>query len=281
MSEKLLHLFFQDSDIHVLSAVISAFKLADEVNASEKSLCKILTYGKEIYEIAGNVKIPHWPITRHKAENLLQTVGYVPPTKYLACLNENHKNQAFLYEQTQDVCPSCQENKFVPVYYNQIRSKINLMCKNESMCKKITAHWDQKDHWIGRHGQPFFPIKEIWDGTRFAELQWFWNPNEEWLLPAFCTNCKSVISAASISTAAIGANGKMVICQACAFENAVKEEFARGDPRNIAFMLHWDGFQPFGESEKHSTGIKYRRITFRKIKIFKLAFFKIKNMHEY
>ena len=46
----------------------------------------------------------------------------------------------------------------------------------------------------------------------------------------------------------------MVVCRACGFEQEVKEEFARGDPRNIAFLLHWDGFQPFGESDKHSTG---------------------------
>ena len=40
----------------------------------------------------------------------------------------------------------------------------------------------------------WMPRKEIWDGKRFAELLWFWDPDEEWLLPVRCPHCRSVIS---------------------------------------------------------------------------------------
>ena len=38
------------------------------------------------------------------------------------------------------------------------------------------------------------PRKEIWDGKRFAELSWFWDPEEVWLLPVRCPHCHSVTS---------------------------------------------------------------------------------------
>jgi len=28
--------------------------------------------------------------------------------------------------------------------------------------------------------------KEVWDGDRFCELPWFWDPNAVWCLPAKC-----------------------------------------------------------------------------------------------
>ena len=27
---------------------------------------------------------------------------------------------------------------------------------------------------------------EIWDGKRFADLSWFWDPDQKWLLPTRC-----------------------------------------------------------------------------------------------
>ena len=31
-------------------------------------------------------------------------------------------------------------------------------------------------------------------------------------------------------------------------------QFAQGDPRNIALIGHWDGWQPFSTSAKHGCG---------------------------
>ena len=122
------------------------------------------------------------------------------------------------------------------------------------MCKKMTGHWRQKSHWLKDNDEPHFPIKEVWDGTRFSELQWFWNPDKEWLLPDVCLCCNSVIPSAEI-IAANSVNGfKVVICAQCGYEQDVLEQFTSGDPRNIAFLLHWDGFQPFGDPGYHSTG---------------------------
>ena len=62
----------------------------------------------------------------------------------------------------------------------------------------MTAHWRDRGHWLNRP-EGWMPRKEIWDGKRFAELSWFWDPDKEWLLPVRCPMCSSVISAEEIS----------------------------------------------------------------------------------
>ena len=36
------------------------------------------------------------------------------------------------------------------------------------------AHWKERDHWLSN--EVHFARNEIWDGERFKELSWFWNP---------------------------------------------------------------------------------------------------------
>ena len=45
---------------------------------------------------------------------------------------------------------------------------------------KITKHWNRRENWIHgiRHGDNI-AYKELWDGKLFAELRWFWDPQEE------------------------------------------------------------------------------------------------------
>ena len=57
----------------------------------------------------------------------------------------------------------------------------------------MMAHWQEKEHWREKeHGQDTintekdFLYNEIWDGYRFSEFSWFWNPDAEWILPAKC-----------------------------------------------------------------------------------------------
>ena len=37
------------------------------------------------------------------------------------------------------------------------------------------------------------------------------------------------------------------------FNHSLK--YTVGDPRNIVYIAHWDGFSPFGTSGGHSTGV--------------------------
>ena len=86
------------------------------------------------------------------------------------------------------------------------------------------------------------PIKrEVWDGDRFYDLSWFWDPNEVWCLPARCKtgNWSNVISGKTIETLpeSPAADGlKELFCQHCHSKFLHKPNYARGDSRNLAFI---------------------------------------------
>ena len=109
----------------------------------------------------------------------------------------------------------------------------------------MTSHWEQRDHWLppGRKTGCGYDIKrEFWDGKRFAELSFFWNPDEEWVLPVRCPQMdipwiSSGISADEIlkSSRVAGNDDECEIeCRTCFYTFNYKIQTARGDPRNIA-----------------------------------------------
>ena len=121
------------------------------------------------------------------------------------------------------------------------------------MCAKMMAHWDEKDHWINGVGANFI-LKEIWDGERFNELSWFWDPESHWMLPMKCQFCANVISSDEIKEFPKEGNRHIITCPECGTRWEATPSYARGDPRNIALIGHWDGWQPFGYPGAHSCG---------------------------
>ena len=109
------------------------------------------------------------------------------------------------------------------------------------MCKKMTAHWDEKDHWLppeSKIGWGFPAKKEIWDGKRFAELSYFWDPTQEWTLPVFCPieDCHKVISAEELLQASEIRGRRDVTCPGCFHSFSLEIKTTHGDPRNIAYI---------------------------------------------
>ena len=157
-----------------------------------------------------------------------------------------------------DLCPHCGKSGTIPFYDLGLGPRVKLWASDPLFCKKMLSHWFERDHWIlqeSQDGWGFEPKTEIWDGTRFAELQWFWNPEEQWKLPSQCPCCKGVISVANIESFPDGNSGdKLVTCPFCRGSFAHKIEIASGDPRNIACILHWDGFQPFDGKNNQVSG---------------------------
>ena len=50
------------------------------------------------------------------------------------------------------------------------------------MCRKMLCHWREKELWLEQTSS--WPIKkEFWDGQRWVDLQWFWNPNRHGFFP--------------------------------------------------------------------------------------------------
>ena len=124
--------------------------------------------------------------------------------------------------------------------------------KSQSMCEKMLGHWRQKEKWLGKEG-PSFPIEEIWDGARFKDIGWFWDPNSTWLVPQVCVFCTKYISFDKEVTF-----GSVIFCPYCDTKQKVNSTVVRGDPRNIGIIGHFDGWQPgFGKTGSYSSGTIY------------------------
>ena len=116
-------------------------------------------------------------------------------------------------------------------------------------------HWANKDEWLGDVQRSY---KEIWHGSRFKELSYFWDPNIETVLPVCCPNCDSIISVekmASFLQDGYTLYDKVRLymsCQECLFDFTHVPQTMKGCPLNQAFIFHEDGFNAF---ERKSRGI--------------------------
>jgi len=102
---------------------------------------------------------------------------------------------------------------------------------------------------------------DICNTFRFAELSWFWDLRQQWILPFRCTACKQVICADHISKTlgqeCFHGQAISLLCPHCCRRVQHTVHYATGDPRNIALIAHWDGWQPFSTSLKHSCGMNF------------------------
>lgn len=56
------------------------------------------------------------------------------------------------------------------------------------------AHWSSRDQWFNRSVEHEHPGQsELWHGSRFRELSWYWNPDESYeevffrsIIPGVC-----------------------------------------------------------------------------------------------
>jgi len=109
------------------------------------------------------------------------------------------------------------------------------------MCKKMTAHWEEREHWLPpefRNGWGLPAKKDIWDGKRFAELSYVWDPTKEWVLPTYCPieGCHKVLSAEELLHAPEINGMREVTCPHCFNSFAAVIKVTHGDPRNIAYI---------------------------------------------
>lgn len=100
----------------------------------------------------------------------------------------------------------------------------------------------------------------VYVSCRFAELAWFWDPQQQWLLPCRCATCKVIISSEVIAQSVNHDHGNIdssvaIECPNCYTKIDRNPQYTNGDPCNIALIGQWDGWQPFSTSLKHSCGI--------------------------
>ena len=242
--------------LHVLEAVLKAMKITDDVGGSQANFLSILEFGKEMYyknhEMQPDENV--WPRSWQAALRMLERSGYNEPQDLYICLDSSHPCSFDVIKSQEGSCKYCAKKGSDGIKYSYLplRNKISQWCQDASFCVKMTAHWQEKDHWISSGMISSGGRKELWDGERFAELALFWDPQCNWVLPTRCPLCSQVVSSALIN----GTIGSVVslICPECHKKFQHRVQSANGDPRNIALIGHWDGWLPFSGSVKHTSG---------------------------
>lgn len=241
-------------ETEIVAAILEALNLVDQMQGSHKDFIRVLEFAEKLwsrnYNEEDTIKAK-WPKTWRETEMILKKCGYSDPKEYYICLDTSHYSKWDIMLSSEDNCKYCGKNGNIKYYYIGLPEKVKRWCSNPNMCKKMMAHWENKDRWISGSGPNF---TEIWDGSRFNELSWFWNPECSWILPFRCTFCSSVISAKEIQESERNMNGYNVQCSECGTMQYHMPSFTKGNPRNIALIGHWDGWQPFGYPGSHSCG---------------------------
>lgn len=192
--------------------------------------------------------------------------------EYYICLSESHPYHYSVLESADALCNHCKQPGSISYYYIGLRSRVSHWCSDRDMCRKMTAHWENKNNWIGEEHKLGWGTnlkQELWDGIRFAGLAYFWDPNkvlpanvycmltfsypsvskvlyylvfQEWMLSVQCPTigCGTVLSSADIirSPESDDSTGheKTVTCPNCYTNFNHKPKTVRGDPRNIAYI---------------------------------------------
>ena len=237
----------------IVCNICRALMLVNQMQGSLNYFEDVLTYAKDLFCRNDQSLVRYWPKNWRETKKMLNECGYQDPKELFICLDISHYSQWDVMDTPDATCRHCGKKGSIKYYYLGLSDKIRTWFSDIAMCKKMLAHWENKENWIAGCG-PNFTLKELWDGARFNELSWFWNPESEWMLPYKCTFCGNIISASDITASPENGGVYTVQCVECGVREGHQPKFAHGDPRNIALIGHWDGWQPFGSPGQHSCG---------------------------
>lgn len=167
----------------IIQAVLDLLEIKDRHNLSINAFESLLHWGKNLYCKQDQELQAVFPGTWSETTTLLNDHGFddYKPRLFYVCLNKVHPCHYQVMESPDDLCKYCDQPGSIKYYYIGLKGRVKQWCKNKDMCKKMTAHWEHKGSWIGdgcRNGWGKSVKNELWDGTRFSELSYFWDPDK-------------------------------------------------------------------------------------------------------
>jgi len=228
----------------VNDAVMRLVEIKGKNGLSVKAFEDMLNWGKNLHCKNNEEARSHWPSSWDDVRRLLKQQGYHDPKLYWICLDSTHPCLYGLMEMKDIPCPYCGKPGEIPYYYISLVDKVKRWCGSPSMCRKMTAHWNEKDHWMPPEmtiGWGYEVKRELWDGVCFSKLSYFWDPEEQWILPVRCPHlgCHTIISSQDqLDSPEINGNNtrRKIICPNCLNTFNCEMKSTYGDPRNIAYV---------------------------------------------
>ena len=229
----------------IVTCIFEAIGLSVDAGASLSSFEDLLCYARRMYCRGKGVSEDNpdiekiWPKDWRQARQYLVDSGYEDAKEYLICLNGSHEQHWDIMMSSTQKCRYCGEAGTIKYYYLGLKAKVTQWTANPEMCSKMTAHLSEREHWMNGRDCGWDMQHEVWDGTRFSGLAWFWDPDKAWCLPARCVReeCRNIMSAADILQAPGQQNGmRELYCDQCCTRFLHQCKYANGDPRNVAHI---------------------------------------------
>ena len=170
----------KDWDPATYEALLELLHIKEQHKLSNKCFQDILKWSNR--QRSDQSDSSQFPESLPAVQRLLEDAGCTPPRVYYICLHEDHPCHYDILDTDTASCRYCDRPGSVKYYYMSLSSKVKAWVKQKSMCRKMLAHWKECDHWLQRErevsnsdswGYPY--KKEVWDGTRFEELSYFWD----------------------------------------------------------------------------------------------------------
>jgi len=206
-----------------------------------------LTQVRTIYELTKDDRIPHksWEAVL----TFLKKLGYKRPKHYKVCCGATHVTLI----SEKDDCPDCGKEWHKCVDYFVLGLHLEDYFLNEETIRDHLEHWNKREEWLNKE-ELNVNVKEVWHGTRFRELSYFWDADVETYLPVYCPNCETVISLKEMDDSVrpgLTLDSPVPLSYPqCAFDFIHIAETMKGCALNQAFIFHEDGFNAFVQKSR-------------------------------
>lgn len=203
-----------------------------------------------------------FPKSMRACMKLLEAEGYEEPIPYNFCMKLNH-GVTMVFTGTEWICPTCsplnREPNMVPFRYLSIASRLRQMARTPAYCRANLAHWRARADWLEapKSSQSTDGV-EMWHGQKnlFKKHSDFFDPGCTFEKPRYCATleCKHIFHVEVLREAK---EKKLALsCPRCDLSQFYELNMGKGDPRNIAVMLHYDGWTAprMGGTSKHKSG---------------------------
>ena len=151
------------------------------------SQAEIEEYLQNAASLLGEKLIPHkW----QDVLKLLRKLGYENPAHYKVCCEPTH---SCLLENSNSTCPKCDKPREKRIDYYVLGLCFDSWFSTAEKCKRLLGHWEDKNEWFNKNPEEDINLIELWHGSRFRELSFFWDCKKTMLLPSYCTSCVSVV----------------------------------------------------------------------------------------
>ena len=189
---------------------------------------------------------------------VLKSLGYENPQHFKVCVSASH-SELLKSKVVSPCCRKCKRSWDACIDYYCLGLNFKDWFLTLADCERLMSHWLDRDSWFNIPVHSTLANQtEVWHGSRFRELSYFWDNAKKSLLPEKCSACSQIISSETIANnlsqpfLSVDMAQISVPCPHCESQCLIVPRYMFGDPRNQVVLIHEDGWNPHIHWGQHS-----------------------------